>query len=80
MWPDNETECDFLNFTGVADTVAEITVQAQGRPSSIGVSGARTIISEWRELYNNVRPRSSLNYQLPAMFVRRLRNSEFPSE
>jgi len=34
MWPDNETECDFLNFTGVADTVAEITVQAQGRPIS----------------------------------------------
>ncbi len=40
MWPDNETECDFLNFTGVADTVAEITVQAHGRPISIGVSGA----------------------------------------
>jgi hypothetical protein len=28
MWPDNETERDFLNFTGVADTVAEIIVQA----------------------------------------------------
>src|SRR5689334_18336861 len=40
MWPDNETERDFLNFTGVADTVAEIIVQAQGRPISIGVSGA----------------------------------------
>lgn len=40
MWPDNETERDFLNFSGVADTVAEITVQAQGRPISIGVSGA----------------------------------------
>lgn len=40
MWPDNETERDFLNFTGVADTVAEIVVQAQGRPISIGVSGA----------------------------------------
>jgi len=40
MWPDNETTRDFLNFSGVADTVAEIIVQAQGRPTSIGVSGA----------------------------------------
>lgn len=40
MWPDNETERDFLNFSGVADTVAEIIIQAQGRPISIGVSGA----------------------------------------
>lgn len=40
MWPDNETERDFLNFTGVADTVAEIIVKANGRPVSIGVSGA----------------------------------------
>lgn len=40
MWPDNETDRDFLNFAGVADTVAEIVVQAKGRPISIGVSGA----------------------------------------
>jgi predicted KAP-like P-loop ATPase len=40
MWTDNETERDFLNFTGVSDTVAEIIVQAKGRPISIGVSGA----------------------------------------
>lgn len=40
MWPDNETDRDFLNFTGVAETVAEIVVQAQGRPISLGVSGA----------------------------------------
>lgn len=40
MWPDNETERDFLNFSGVADTVAEIIVQAHGRPTSIGVSGS----------------------------------------
>jgi len=40
MWPDNETDRDFLNFTGVAETVGEIIVQAQGRPISIGVSGA----------------------------------------
>ncbi len=40
MWPDNETERDFLNFTGVSETVAEIVIQARGRPTSIGVSGA----------------------------------------
>lgn len=40
MWPDNETDQDFLNFSGVAETTAEIIVQAQGRPISIGVSGA----------------------------------------
>ena len=40
MWPDNETERDFLNSTGVADTVAEIIVQARGRPISIGISGS----------------------------------------
>lgn len=39
MWPDNETARDFLNFSGVADTVAEIIVQARGCPISIGVSG-----------------------------------------
>jgi len=40
MWADNETDQDFLNFSGVAGTVTEIIVQAQGRPISIGVSGA----------------------------------------
>ena len=40
MWPDNETERDFLNFSGVADTVAEIITQADGRPTSIGISGS----------------------------------------
>ncbi|HEY6874213.1 MAG TPA: P-loop NTPase fold protein [Geobacteraceae bacterium] len=40
MWTDHETEQDFLNFRGVARTVAEIIVQAQSRPISIGVSGA----------------------------------------
>lgn len=40
MWSDNETAKDFLNFNGVADTVAEIIIQADGRPISIGVSGA----------------------------------------
>lgn len=39
MWADNETERDFLNFSGIADTVAEIIAQANGRPVSIGVSG-----------------------------------------
>ncbi|MFB9866865.1 KAP family P-loop NTPase fold protein [Vreelandella sulfidaeris] len=40
VWVDNETDTDFLNFSGVADTVAEIVYQANGRPISIGVSGA----------------------------------------
>ena len=40
MWPDNETEKDFLNFSGVAGTVAEIITQATGRPTSIGISGS----------------------------------------
>ena len=39
MWPDNETDRDFLNFEGVADTIAEMIVGADGRPVSIGVSG-----------------------------------------
>jgi hypothetical protein len=38
MWPDNETERDFFNFSGVAGTVAEIIVQADGRPISIGMA------------------------------------------
>ena len=40
MWSDNETGRDYLNFSGVAATVAEIIVQAHGRPISISVSGA----------------------------------------
>lgn len=40
MWTDNETAQDFLNFSGIAKTVAEIIEQAQSRPISIGVSGA----------------------------------------
>lgn len=40
MWADNDTDRDFLNFTGVANTVAEIIVQADRKPISIGVSGA----------------------------------------
>lgn len=40
MWPDNETDRDLLNFDGVAATVAELVVQAGGRPVSIGISGA----------------------------------------
>lgn len=40
MWPDNDTATDFINFRGVADTVGEIIVQANGRPISIGVSGS----------------------------------------
>lgn len=40
MWTDHETEQDFINFGGVARTVAEIIEQAHSRPISIGVSGA----------------------------------------
>jgi len=40
MWSDNETARDFLNFSSVADTVAEIILQAGDQPVSIGVSGA----------------------------------------
>lgn len=40
MWTDNETAQDFLNFSSVAATVAEIIEQARSRPISIGVSGA----------------------------------------
>lgn len=40
MWTDNDTDRDFLNFSGVAKTVAEIIIQANQKPVSIGVSGA----------------------------------------
>ena len=39
MWSDNETNRDFLNFRCVADTAAEMIVQANGQPLSLGVSG-----------------------------------------
>lgn len=39
MWSDNETTHDFLNFQAVAKTVAEMIVQAGGKPLSLGVSG-----------------------------------------
>jgi predicted KAP-like P-loop ATPase len=40
MWPDSETDRDFLNFEGVADTIAEMIELAKGKPVSIGISGA----------------------------------------
>jgi len=40
MWTDNETDLDYLNFSGVAETVAELVVQANARPISIGIAGA----------------------------------------
>jgi predicted KAP-like P-loop ATPase len=39
MWNDIETTQDFLNFSVTADTVAELIVEADGQPISIGVSG-----------------------------------------
>ncbi len=40
MWTDNETDIDFLNFSGVAKTAAEMIRRVQPNPVSIGVSGA----------------------------------------
>lgn len=40
MWTDNETESDFLNFGSVAKTVSQVVEDADGKPVSIGVSGA----------------------------------------
>ncbi len=39
MWSDNETNVDFLNFQAIANTVAEIIQQAEGRPLSLGIAG-----------------------------------------
>lgn len=39
MWADNDTKDDYLNFRCVADTAAELIVQAKGAPLSMGVSG-----------------------------------------
>lgn len=40
MWTDNETDKDFLNFSSVAKTVAQVIAESQSRPISIGLSGA----------------------------------------
>jgi predicted KAP-like P-loop ATPase len=40
MWSDSETNRDFLNFRAVANTAAEIVVQAKGNPLSLGVCGS----------------------------------------
>ena len=39
MWNDVETTQDFLNFTVIAKTVAELILDSGERPISIGVSG-----------------------------------------
>lgn len=39
MWSDNQTSKDFLNFQCVAETAAELIVEANGQPLSMGVSG-----------------------------------------
>jgi predicted KAP-like P-loop ATPase len=39
MWSDNETGRDFLNFSTVARTAAELVRQAGGQPLSMGISG-----------------------------------------
>lgn len=40
MWTDNEAEVDYLNFETISKTVAEIIVQAENKPISIGVNGS----------------------------------------
>lgn len=40
MWSDNETDQDFLNFGFVADIAAEVILQANGKPISMGISGS----------------------------------------
>lgn len=40
MWADNQTTRDFLNFEGVATSIAQLIFQADCQPVSIGVSGA----------------------------------------
>ncbi len=40
VWADTETNIDYINFSTVADSVVELIEQAQGKPLSIGVSGA----------------------------------------
>jgi predicted KAP-like P-loop ATPase len=39
LWSDSETNRDFLNFRYVAETAAEMIIQAGGKPLSLGVSG-----------------------------------------
>lgn len=40
MWNDVETTKDFLNFSVIAKTVAELIAESDGKPISIGVSGS----------------------------------------
>lgn len=40
MWLDSETSIDYLNFATIAASVVELIEQADGKPLSIGVSGA----------------------------------------
>lgn len=40
MWNDIETTQDFLNFSAIAKTVAELIVESGEKPISIGVSGS----------------------------------------
>ena len=40
MWNDVETTQDFLNFSAIVKTVAELITEAGGQPISIGISGS----------------------------------------
>ena len=64
MWSDNETDRDFLNFSCVADTAAEMIVQADGQPLSMGVSGGWGVgkSSMLKLISNSLKARGSNRY------------------
>ena len=64
MWSDNETNRDFLNFRCVADTAAEMVVQADGQPLSLGVSGSWGVgkSSMLKLISDSLKARSDGNY------------------
>lgn len=43
MWPDNETERDFLNFSGVVETVAEVVVALSTCGPKVELSRIRAV-------------------------------------
>lgn len=64
MWSDNETDQDFLNFGFVAEIAAEMIVQAEGRPLSMGISGSWGVgkSSMMKLLAKSLRDRSEENF------------------
>src|SRR5580658_8409003 len=64
MWTDNETNRDLLNFRGVANTAAEIIVQANGKPLSLGICGSWGVgkASMIKLLHEELSSRSDQNF------------------